>query len=126
MQGRDLSRPRSSWAAERLPYIVRRVVLGNHLILYTVDEKNATVYVVGLRHGAQLPRPRDLGVCALPGLHSIQMGLRPQDQGVGADGGGRHEAGVQLAFAWFFHFAAGSDCRGFAFFTEEIDAPVGE
>lgn len=45
---------------ERLPYVVRRVVLDNHLILFTVDEANATVYVVGLRHGARLPRPREL------------------------------------------------------------------
>ena len=44
----------------RLPYEVRRVVLANHLILYTVDEAARTVYVVGLIHGARRPRPGDL------------------------------------------------------------------
>lgn len=43
-----------------LPYIVRRIVVDNHLILFTVDHPNATVYVVGLRHGASLPRLSDL------------------------------------------------------------------
>lgn len=45
---------------DSLPYVVRRVILDNHLILFTVDKANATVYVVGLRHGARLPRQRDL------------------------------------------------------------------
>ena len=45
---------------QRLPYVVRRIVLDSHLILFTIDEANTTVYVVGLRHGAKLPRPREL------------------------------------------------------------------
>lgn len=45
---------------EHLSYVIRRVVLDNHLILFTVDEINTTVYVVGLRHGAKVPRPYDL------------------------------------------------------------------
>lgn len=45
---------------DRLPYVVRRAILDDYLILFTVDEINATVYVVGLRHGARLPRPGEL------------------------------------------------------------------
>jgi len=45
-----------------LPYVVRRVILDNHSILFTVDEANAIVYVVGLTHAARLARPRDLPV----------------------------------------------------------------
>ncbi len=45
---------------DHLPYVVQRAILDNHLILFTVDEANATVYVVGLRHGARLPRPDEL------------------------------------------------------------------
>lgn len=45
---------------DHLPYVVRRAILDNHLILFTVDEANRTVYVVGLRHGARLPRPDKL------------------------------------------------------------------
>lgn len=45
---------------DRLPYLVRRIMLDNYLILFAVDEGNATVYVVGLRHGARLPEPSDL------------------------------------------------------------------
>jgi hypothetical protein len=45
---------------DHLPYVVRRAILDNRLILFTVDQSNATVYVVGLRHGARVPRPSDL------------------------------------------------------------------
>ncbi len=45
---------------ERVPYVVRRVILANHLILFTVDKEARTVYVVGLRYGGELPRPDDL------------------------------------------------------------------
>ena len=46
----------------RVPYIVRRAILDNHLILFTIDEVNATVYVVGLRDGRRLPRPGDVPI----------------------------------------------------------------
>jgi len=45
---------------EYLPYEVRRVLIGNHHLLFTVDERAKTVWVIGLRHGSRLPRPRDL------------------------------------------------------------------
>lgn len=45
---------------EHLSYVVRRVVLDNHLILFTVDVSTTTVYVVGLRHGARRPQRADL------------------------------------------------------------------
>ena len=42
------------------PYEVRRLIYGCHLILFTVDDANDTVYIIGLRHGARLPRPGEL------------------------------------------------------------------
>jgi plasmid stabilization system protein ParE len=45
---------------DHLPYVVRRVVLDNHLILFTIDDACDTVYIVGLRHGARLPRSSDI------------------------------------------------------------------
>lgn len=42
------------------PFEVRRVVLGNHLIIFTINESEKTVYVMNLRHGAMLPRPDEL------------------------------------------------------------------
>lgn len=51
---------------DHLPLTVRRIILDNHLILYTVDENSATVYIVGIRHGASLPRPCDLQVDPRP------------------------------------------------------------
>ncbi len=47
---------------EGLGRVLRRVVLGNHLILFTVDEARAAVHVVGLRHGAKLPGAEDMGM----------------------------------------------------------------
>jgi toxin ParE1/3/4 len=41
-------------------YEVRRVVIGNYLALYNIDEGTKTVRVIGFRHGARLPRPDDL------------------------------------------------------------------
>lgn len=45
---------------EHVPYEVRRVLVDNHLLLFTVAEEKQMVYIVGLRHGARLPRPQDL------------------------------------------------------------------
>lgn len=45
---------------ERLPYEIRRALIGQHLLLFTVDRKNLLVHVVGLRHSARLPRERDV------------------------------------------------------------------
>lgn len=41
-------------------YKIRRQVIGNYLVLYTVDEEAAKVHVVGFRHGHRLPRPSEL------------------------------------------------------------------
>jgi mRNA-degrading endonuclease RelE of RelBE toxin-antitoxin system len=41
-------------------YPVRRALVGDYLVLFTVDEKTRTVRVVGFRHGSRLPRPDDL------------------------------------------------------------------
>ena len=41
-------------------YEVRRVLISNHLLLFTIDEPGQCVLVVGLRHGCRLPRPDDL------------------------------------------------------------------
>lgn len=45
---------------DQLPYVMQRVILDNHQIFFTVDDPSATVYVVGLRHGARLPGPDEL------------------------------------------------------------------
>ncbi|MGF1632247.1 MAG: hypothetical protein ACFCVE_00195 [Phycisphaerae bacterium] len=55
------------------PYEVRRLILGRHLILFTIDDATGTVYILGLRHGARLTRPDPL-----PGsLADIQSDVRP-------------------------------------------------
>jgi plasmid stabilization system protein ParE len=41
-------------------YDIRRLIIGNYLALYTIDEAKQTVHVIGFRHGARLPRPNDL------------------------------------------------------------------
>lgn len=54
---------RGSLAAEN-DYVeeeVRQLVVGNHLLLYSVDDDRRTVWILGLRRGQQLPRPEDLG-----------------------------------------------------------------
>jgi len=55
--------PRRAAMAEENAYVefeVRQLVVGSHLLLFTVDEKQETVWVVGLRHGHRRPRPDDL------------------------------------------------------------------
>jgi len=46
--------------AEFVPYEVRQLVVGSHLILFTIDDDHRKVWIVGLRHGHRLPRPQDL------------------------------------------------------------------
>jgi len=41
-------------------YEVRQLVVGSHLILFTIDDERRKVWIVGLRHGRRLPRPHEL------------------------------------------------------------------
>ncbi len=43
-------------------YEIRKLVIGAHLLLYSVDEEARTVYVLALRHGRRLPRPDALPI----------------------------------------------------------------
>jgi len=43
-----------------LDFEVRQLVVGKHLLLFTVDAHRSTIMVIGLRHGHRLPRPGDL------------------------------------------------------------------
>ena len=45
---------------EFLAYEVRQLVVGSHLLLFTIDDDQRKVWVIGLRHGHRLPRPEDL------------------------------------------------------------------
>ena len=56
LPGRFLFAPENDYRT----YEVRRVVLDNHLLLFTIDEAQQTVYILNLRHGARLPRPEEL------------------------------------------------------------------
>ena len=38
-------------------YEVRRVLVGDYLVLFTIDEGAYKVWVIGFRHGRRLPRP---------------------------------------------------------------------
>jgi plasmid stabilization system protein ParE len=41
-------------------YEVRQLIVGRHLILFTVDDEHRTIWVIGFRHGHRRPRPGDL------------------------------------------------------------------
>lgn len=41
-------------------YEVRQLVVGSHLLLFTVDDDQRKVWIIGLRHGHRLPRPGEL------------------------------------------------------------------
>lgn len=43
-----------------LRFEVRQLIVGKHLLLFTVDEPQRKVWVIGLRHGHRIPRPQDL------------------------------------------------------------------
>ena len=40
-------------------YEIRRLIIGDYLAAYTIDDAKKTVMVVGFRHGARLPQPED-------------------------------------------------------------------
>jgi len=42
------------------PYEIRRMLIGNYLALYTIDDSVRTVKLIAFRHGARLPRPEEL------------------------------------------------------------------
>jgi len=42
------------------PYEIRRLLIGQYLALFTIDEEKRAVHVIGFRHGHRLPRPGDL------------------------------------------------------------------
>lgn len=48
------------------PYKIRQRIDGNSVILFTLNEKQRIVYVIGFRHGGQLPNrtgiPEDSGI----------------------------------------------------------------
>ena len=55
--------PRRAAKAQEDAYVVYEVsqlVIGSHLLLFTVDDDKRTVWILGLRHGHRLPRPSDL------------------------------------------------------------------
>jgi len=41
-------------------YEIRRALLGDYHILFTIYERDQKVWVIGLRHRSRLPRPDDL------------------------------------------------------------------
>lgn len=45
---------------EYVDYEVRRLRVGSHLLLFTVDDARRTVFIIGLRHGKRLPMPNQL------------------------------------------------------------------
>ena len=56
--------PRRFALAEEDPHVdceVRRLLVGNYLACYTIDDEAKTVRVIGFRHGRRLPRPDELG-----------------------------------------------------------------
>ena len=42
------------------PYEIRRLLIGQYLALFTIDEAKRAVHVIGFRHGYRLPRPGEL------------------------------------------------------------------
>jgi mRNA-degrading endonuclease RelE of RelBE toxin-antitoxin system len=41
-------------------YEIRQQIFGNYVVLYSIDEQNLAVHIVGFRQGQRLPRPQDL------------------------------------------------------------------
>lgn len=41
-------------------YEIRQQIIGNYVVLYSIDDDNAAVHVIGFRQGQRLPRPQDL------------------------------------------------------------------
>lgn len=46
--------------SEHLGYELRRLILGNYFMLYTVDDASGVVWVVGFRHASRLLTAEDL------------------------------------------------------------------
>lgn len=45
------------------PYEVRKLIVGEYLVLFRIDDEASRVIVIGLRHGARLPfGPTDLSI----------------------------------------------------------------
>jgi plasmid stabilization system protein ParE len=45
---------------EHREYEIRMRIVGDYLLLYTIDEPNKTVHILGFRHGRRLPDPTEL------------------------------------------------------------------
>jgi hypothetical protein len=56
MPRRHILAPEDSYKS----YEVRRVLVGDYFILFTVDDDQREVWVIGFRHGGRMPRPDDL------------------------------------------------------------------
>jgi plasmid stabilization system protein ParE len=41
-------------------YEIRRLLHHKHHVLFTIDEATKTVFIIGFRHGSQMPRPEEL------------------------------------------------------------------
>ncbi len=41
-------------------YEIRRLLIGDYFLLFTIVENDRTVWVIGLRHGSRLPRRDEL------------------------------------------------------------------
>jgi len=55
--------PRRTATAEEDAYVefeVRHLVVGSHLLLFTIDDERRKVLIIGLRHGHRRPRPHEL------------------------------------------------------------------
>ena len=46
--------------SEHVNYEVRMLIVGKHLILFTIDEDQHKVFVIGFRRSKRQPRPKDL------------------------------------------------------------------
>jgi len=55
--------PRGAHVAEEQAYVdyeVRQLVVGTHLVLFTIDDERQKVWIVGVRRGQRRPRPEEL------------------------------------------------------------------
>ncbi len=55
--------PKRAGKAEEDAYVdyeVRKLVIDNHLLLFTIDDDRRKVWIIGLRHGHHLPQPEEL------------------------------------------------------------------
>src|SRR3954468_334379 len=55
--------PRRAGRAEEDAYVeyeVRQIIIGNHLLLFTIVDERSLIRIIGLRHGHRRPRPDEL------------------------------------------------------------------